>query len=437
MARMACFIVYYPYRVFIYFYIYICVTFTYDADYLAQIQGVRRDYLTINRLAMMDIFADALSDTSLLSDDSQLRSSTAPSQDTVFGRSASFGDDPIMLSDEDDAINPGTIAVHVPDGDTIGDIDSQTTDCNSRDDCQPPRAKRRHVSEKPPQFHTVPSIGTTSVMCVFVPREGKSPVPVPLWDQYTVTWHGQDLGIAKWIVVSTQERWLMKVVDEVTQKHAKNRLVAKTFMDRCRNEFLTCLAIARRHKVIDDAFEVAHEEDKSTTMSSNVDRVQDRHAVRGRHNIPEVIVQIGGFELVCLNHGSRIALKLCEGTVEFIAAWVVPVLRELARSQDSQPCEATTATQSDSSTPQGFHFCASSTPNHRDKVHWNPYKHSWEVLLKKAKAPMNEKFVVDPHLEAAPYDEQKLARYVAAIATWNRLDGSSRHRIHSPPIALL
>ena len=92
---------------------------------------------------MADIFADALSDTSLLSDESQPLSSTAPSQDTVLDFSASFDDDPIMLSDVDDVINPGTITLQVPDDDTRGDIVSQTVDCNSRDDCQPPRAKRR------------------------------------------------------------------------------------------------------------------------------------------------------------------------------------------------------------------------------------------------------------------------------------------------------
>ena len=51
--------------------------------------------------------------------------------------------------------------------------------------------------------------------------------------------------------------------------------------------------------------------------------------------------------------------------------------------------------------------------------------------MKKAKGTLNDKFVVDPSLAADLYEEQKLAMYVAAIAAWNRLDGSSRHRIHA------
>ena len=115
-------------------------------------------------------------------------------------------------------------------------------------------------------------------------------------------------------------------------------------MDRFRNEFLTCLEIARRRVVLPDAFGVAHDENKITTAPSNVDRVQDRHAVRDRHSLPEVVVHVGGFDLVCLNHGNRIVLKLCDDTVNFISAWVVPVLRELARSQEAHQLEATTAT---------------------------------------------------------------------------------------------
>ena len=114
--------------------------------------------------------------------------------------------------------------------------------------------------------------------------------------------------------------------------------------------------------------------------------------------------------------------------------WVLPLLRELARSQDSQQLEATTATEElCPRTLQRFHFCASRTPNLRDKVCWNPLRHSWELRLKKAKGTLNDKFAVDPSLTAERYEEQKLAMYVAAIAAWNRLDGSSRHRIHALP----
>jgi len=214
------------------------------------------------------------------------------------------------------------------------------------------------------------------------------------------------------------------VVDEVTHKSV--RQVAKTFTDRFRKEFLTCLDISRRPAGIDDAFGCADAADNITTVPRNGNRVQDRHG------LPEITVHIGGFDLVCLNYGSRIVMKLCGDTVNFIAEWVLPLLRELARSQDSQQLEAETATEElCPRTLQGFHFCASKTPNIRDKVCWNPLRHSWEVCLKKAKGTPNKKFAVDPELTPLFYEEQKLAMYVAATAAWNRLDGSNRHRIQA------
>ena len=378
---------------------------------------------------MADIFADALSETSVFSGGSQSTTSAAPSQDTLLDPSTSIDDDLIVI--EDDAINPGSITLQV----SLDESQSLPSSAPSQDSLPqnahdgeaPPAKRRKYITEKPPQFHEVPTTGNNAVMCVFVPRDNKCSYPVPLWNQYNVTWNGQNLGTSKWIVVSSQERWLMKVIDEVTQKSVRH--LAKAFMDRFRNEFLACLGKARARVVLEDAFDVAPDETK--TKSKDVDRVQDRQAVRDRHNLPEIIVQVGGFDLVCLNHGIRIALKLDDDTVKFIAAWVVPLLRELAHSQDSQQLGATTdADKPAPSTFNGFKFCASSTPNLRDKIVWNPLRHSWDVGLKKATGKLTEKFVVNPSLAAHLYEAQKLAMYVAAVAAWNRLDGSTRHRIH-------
>ena len=79
---------------------------------------------------MADIFADALSETSVLSDESQSLPSTAPSQDTLLDPSTSLDDDLIMLIDGDDAINPGSITLQVSDDGTRGDTVSQNADCS-------------------------------------------------------------------------------------------------------------------------------------------------------------------------------------------------------------------------------------------------------------------------------------------------------------------
>ena len=131
---------------------------------------------------------------------------------------------------------------------------------------------------------------------------------------------------------------------------------------------------------------------------------------------------------MCLNDARKMVLRLDDDTVKFINGWMVPLLRETARSQDSQERKPTEAAEAPGQLAQ-FHFSAPSTPNIRDKVLWNPTAHSWEILLKQNKAPLKEKCGVDPLLDKQSYEEAKAAAYLRAIETWNRLDGSSRHRI--------
>ena len=131
---------------------------------------------------------------------------------------------------------------------------------------------------------------------------------------------------------------------------------------------------------------------------------------------------------MCLNDATKIAMRLDENTIKFIVGWVVPLVRELARSQDSPVHVATLA-----ETPRhldGFFFSVSQTPNIRDKVTWNPVMHSWQLFTKKPKVVSDENFVVDHELSPEAYEAQKFTQYHAAIAAWNNIDGSTRFRIH-------
>ena len=51
----------------------------------------------------------------------------------------------------------------------------------------------------------------------------------------------------------------------------------------------------------------------------------------------------------------------------------------------------------------------------------------------RAAAVSNPAFVVDPELSPVDYEEAKVASYHRAIAAWNSIDGTKRHRI---PVAL-
>ena len=134
----------------------------------------------------------------------------------------------------------------------------------------------------------------------------------------------------------------------------------------------------------------------------------------------------------CMNVGTRMVLKLDSATAKFISAWVIPLVRELARSQAQSPSSPETVASESTDTFASFQFCASPTPNIRDKVQWNPMKHCWEILVKKPKGALRGRFRVDPELSAALYDEEKVAAYRRAVEAWDSVDGSTRHRISSP-----
>ena len=96
-----------------------------------------------------------------------------------------------------------------------------------------------------------------------------------------------------------------------------------------------------------------------------------------------VAINIGGFNVQCMNYGPRMVLKLDLATAKFISAWVIPLMRELARSQAQSHLSLETAASESTDAFAGFQFCARPTPNIRDKVQWNPMKHCWRILVKK------------------------------------------------------
>jgi len=244
-------------------------------------------------------------------------------------------------------------------------------------------------------------------------------VPVPLWNQYKASWRDADFADSNWIIVSNYERWVMQAVDAVTCRSVRE--VVKAFMDQFRTEFLTCLERARRPSQLDSPFDEDDTDDKAGQGSSIP-------SFKGSF-LATMEINIGGFNVQCMNYAPRMVLKLDLATAKFISAWVIPLMRELARSQVQSPSSPETVASKSMDAFGGFQFCASPTPHIRDKVQWNPMKHSWEILVKKAKVALPGQFRVDPDLSAALYDEEKVAVYRRAVEAWNSMDGSARHRI--------
>ena len=280
-------------------------------------------------------------------------------------------------------------------------------------------------SRRPRNFRELPLKLTKIVMancddvelrCIGVQRSKTQIVPVPLWNQYTVSW--KTIAVAgKWIVVSNYERWVMQLVDALTSKSV--RAIAKKFCDKLKNEFQTCLWEARRPVALENPFE------KVIPDRERVDIITE----------PTMAVKIGGHSVTCLNHACRMVLRLDTTTAKFILDWVVPFVNKLAHSQalPPSPSDAVRALAN-------FHLIASPTPNIRDKVQWCVNKHFWEITVKKSRyseedqsTALNAKdFQVDPRLCPAKYQEAQISTYRHAIAVWNKLDGSNRFRIPEP-----
>lgn len=363
----------------------------------------------------MDMFANALIDVVEVGVETQLMPTTAPSQVTATGcpSSVTSSVETIVLRDDEEerSISTGSPMVR---GMSAGkpSVDTKRKVANTP---KPEPTKRPRLSQNSLSLKPVNMIDAEDVMCVFVDR-GECTVPVPLWHQYMVSWRDADFADSKWIVVSNYERWVMQVVDAVTCRSV--RQVAKAFADKLKTEFLTCLAKARRPGQMENLFEDDNSDDKAGQC-----RLRERR-------VDAVLkTNIGGFNVFCLNHAARMVLKLDRATAKFISAWVVPLVRELARSQAQCPSSPESVASISTDTVAGFQFCASTTPNIRDKVQWNPLKHLWEILLKKPKGALSGQFRVDPGLSAALYEEEKVVSYHRAIEAWNSHDGSTRHRI--------
>ena len=281
----------------------------------------------------------------------------------------------------------------------------------------------RQHRDAPLRLEAVEAHTAEYVRCIFI-RGEKSDVPVPLWKQYTVSWKGADLQQSKWIVVSNYEPWLMQMINAVTNKCV--RRVGKAFTDLFRKEFQECVTKARApHNAAADL---------SDSDGDGHEGSQPRWRAPGKGFGAVLDARIGGRQVRCLNHTTRMVLELDATTEEFITAWMVPLVRVLARQQDLPATVPPCVAPESSAQVAGFHFTASMTPNVRDKLCWNPLAHAWNLLLAKPKGAPTESFAVDASLPPKEFEEEKRAAYRRAIEAWNKLDGSSRLRIPGVPL---
>ena len=366
----------------------------------------------------MDIFADALAEDVRFCEDENIAKSRAPSQDIHVGTHP-IGSC-IVVDDDMDVTNYAehSIAHLAPSQELPPQDDPPTTPQPRSVSRQPSKSsaskgqKRKVVDPASIVDLKQVDMNVGNLTCIFV-KKAKTTNPVPLWPQYMVNWRKLDFKCQQFIVLGTQERWMKDLVDQVTTKRVREVLkgLAATF----RQEFMACMETVRKPVLLDNPF-ADDSDDESVAAKKKADLTE---AV--------VDVKIGGCTVSCLNNTVRAVLKVDDATVAFINSWVLPLIREVARSQAFSG--SATESRPSSGSLADFHFQADPTPNIRGKVTWNPSTSSWKVSVKKPQGKLTDKFVVNFNLPSDAYEREKVAAYWRAVQAWNRVDGSTRFRI--------
>ena len=251
-------------------------------------------------------------------------------------------------------------------------------------------------------------------------------VVLPMWSQYSLTFKGKEipwLQGMKWISVATYEQWMLALVNamrppnsKMGQKSLKTREIAKAISDCFRQELRECLQ-ALEESDSQEADGDGENGDAYFALNNLKEKSQCRYKL--------VDVKIGEFKVQALNTTERCLLKVDENTAEFIASWVVSMVKEV--SKNGGACKLDSESDKTLAT---FQFKKMSLPNIRDKIKWIPYEQRWNIYVQKPKeqVPPKEEFAVEGKTQGE-YDVKKTSQYWLAVAAWNRIDGSTRHRI--------
>ena len=295
---------------------------------------------------------------------------------------------------------------------------------------KPARAapKRKCDPAKTLQLDEMKLPNGSEVTCIVI-KKWRGCAAVPLYSQYRASWGDINFAKMRWIVVGTQEVWLLMLVDHHTKKSSRD--VTKTLVDHCHLEFRHCVATARKANDLDDT---SPEDDDKGDDSPLTER---RHTGTGPRRDVVIQIKLGTYTLTALNSRRRMALLVDACTVDFVTGWLLPLLKQIVEGKVAivPTTEAVAPSQDSPEDSQGFHLTACVTPNLRDKVCWCPAVHTWKVYIPKPKAapckpPLcGTMFSVSPHHGPVAYDKEKIEKYWLAVKDWNRCDSSKRHRI--------
>ena len=154
---------------------------------------------------------------------------------------------------------------------------------------------------------------------------------------------------------------------------------------------------------------------------------------RLHRDVPLQEVTISGHKITCVNLERKIALKVNDRSLAFVAEYVVALMRTvihaLAKISDHPKASVPEVPRAP------FSFVRNPTPIIKDKVTWEPTTYSWAVHTKdKSGTTKTDRVTVDGKLASEAFAEMKLTKYQEALRLWNSADTSTRLRIPDLPL---
>ena len=306
------------------------------------------------------------------------------------------------------------------------------------------------------------------ISTLFLAQKKGEPEPVSLLPQYTATWLKADFGGRTFIVVSTSQRWLQRLVLHAVSKGEKKTDSRTSLVQLCaviKAEFNEALNKARKlvrmHSRLaqakSDLKEAGEDDSDDSSSESADDSLQTISDVAGEKDEPQfrkdrtatpvLQVQIGGIEVMCINTKKRMIFAVDDAILRLIDTWLIPIAQQMARGlgrncrgkyMDPNKRKASDV-QEDSQGSEEPSPCLTpnATPNLPQKVVWKPTGDFWKVTVQKLAKDTSLKaiFEVDSDLKGVAYLRKKVETYFEAIKEWNEKDRSSRHRIAFPSLA--
>jgi hypothetical protein len=264
------------------------------------------------------------------------------------------------------------------------------------------------------------------------PMKGSHPLeytPITVWPQYTVE------GIeGTFVVCSPSEMW-MDVLLHTLRPKTTTSISAKAMRSLVRG-LQTAMRTVLRSGLQQHRKDGQHADD----AESSDDGMGAKKRVKPRNfsgfkldKVFLIKINVAGAPLTIVNYGMHLIVQVDDDAMHFMRSCIPDIIRKLSVSDAPDEIVPTPSTPD-----TGFKF-DDDTPNIRGKIVWEPDRNGWRVTMTRDastcttfKEQSGASLIVPDGLTAYDHDNAKRTAYTRAIATWNAMDQSKRHRIQAP-----